>query len=489
MLSMYNFEKIRALIKAGHNDSEISRKLGIHRHTIAKYRQANAPPRYSSRSASTREDPVRAFDGQISEWLKLHPDVCAQSIFALLQESGYRGSLRTIERRVSEMKSQKPKERYFEQQYEPGEQCQLDFKESVEIPFLSGLVECQLFLGTLPYSDVYFAKAFPNKAYEAFMDGLHSFFEVIGGMTENIRFDNLSPVVKKVLRGSERIYTAAFERARGYYDFGLLPCAPGKGSDKGDCERDIRTFSRRLQDRIKLLDLRFKDHHDFNLWLLDFCLSQRSESNSQRFALEAEKLKPLPPRDETILCQVVVTAVGKYGVVRVSRKGFSVPDTEILRQVKVVTSAFDVKIYRLGPGSRLIATHPRISENESSILLEHSIGSLLRKPHAMIRWAHRHILFPAPVFERYYDYLKRILGYGAESEFLKSVNLVQHADLSEVIAGIELILESKSQSPFYDLKSLVTSGGHYPQIDSGVLAECQPPLNLELSDYDRLIPA
>ena len=41
------------------------------------------------------------------------------------------------------------------------------------------------------------------------MDGVHSFFEVIGGLTENIRFDNLSPVVKKVLKGDARLYTVS----------------------------------------------------------------------------------------------------------------------------------------------------------------------------------------------------------------------------------------------------------------------------------------
>jgi hypothetical protein len=38
-------------------------------------------------------------------------------------------------------------------------------------------------------------------------------------MTQGIRFDNLSPVVKKVLEGSKRIYTDAFSRAALYYGF------------------------------------------------------------------------------------------------------------------------------------------------------------------------------------------------------------------------------------------------------------------------------
>jgi len=55
-----------------------------------------------------------------------------------IQEKGYTGSLRTVERRVAEIRSSKPKERFFEQEYCPGEQSQFDFKEKVAIPFKDG---------------------------------------------------------------------------------------------------------------------------------------------------------------------------------------------------------------------------------------------------------------------------------------------------------------------------------------------------------------
>jgi transposase len=292
MISMYQFEKVRALISAGRNDSEISRELGIHRQTVAKYRHMNTPPKYPRRTGRTREDPTTDFIDQISHWMSQHPDISAPSVYSILLDQGYRGSLRTVERRIESIRGRQPKERFFEQHYEPGEQAQFDFKESVELPFRDGPRLCHLFFGTLPYSDDYFAKAFPNKTFEAFSEGVHSFFERLGGMTENIRFDNLSPVVKKVLKGSERIYTQAFERMRAYYGWGLLPCSPGKGSDKGDCERDIRTFSRRIIERIKLLGLCFKDIHELNDWLDDFARRQRTESVAQKLSVEISKLRP-----------------------------------------------------------------------------------------------------------------------------------------------------------------------------------------------------
>jgi len=243
MMSMYHFEQLRALIAAGLSNAEIGRRLKIHRSTVSKYRNLNTPPRYQKRLASTRENPLLEFEKIIADWIKTREDLSATSIYLFLKGQGYAGSLRSVERRVAGLKAGVPKERFYEQQYTPGEQSQFDFKEKVTIKFRDGDHLCHFFIGTLPASGRFFAKAFPNKTYEAFADGFHSFFEAIGGMTEKIRFDNLSPVVKKVLKGRDRLYTAAFERALKYYGFEPLPCAPGKGNEKGDCERDIRTSS------------------------------------------------------------------------------------------------------------------------------------------------------------------------------------------------------------------------------------------------------
>lgn len=489
MLSMYHFEKVRNLIAAGHNDSEIARTLKIHRTTVARYRSSNSPPVYTTRSRPTKADPSASFTSQMGKWIKDYPGMSAWSIHQALAEQGYVGSLRTIERRIQDLKASQVKERFYEQSYSPGEQSQFDFKESIEIPFVSGPKICHLLIATLPHSDVFFAKAFPNKTYQAFAEGFHSFFERIGGVTENFRFDNLSPVVKKVLKGSERIYTSAFLRAKAHYGFGLLPCSPGKGNEKGDCERDIRTFARRIMERINLKGLCFKDFEDFNIWLGEFAESQLSPSSRERFSEEIKFLKPLARRDEHVLCHVHLSEANKYGTVRVAKRIFSVPDFAILRQVKVVISAYDVKIYLTSPRPDLIATHPLILENQSSILLEHSLHSLLRKPHAMVRWAHREILFPSPIFKKYYKYLQRRLGYGAESEYLKSLNLIQNYPLEELTAGIGLLLEAKSKNPFDDLKTLIALPDGSLAEHSSWLTQCQPPINVELSFYDSLIPA
>jgi hypothetical protein len=358
----------------------------------------------------------------------------------------------------------------------------------VTLPFATGDRIIHLHFGTLPYSDYFDIKGYGIKTFEAFMDGIHSFFEGTGGMTENIRFDNLSPCVRKVLKGNERLYTPAFEKATAYYGFGLLPCAPGKGSDKGDVEREIRTHARRLLNLVKITGKTFRDFDDLNDWLAAYCLKYRPEKVSALFEEERQGLKPLPPRDEEILCKVNVVPGSKLGTISIAKTSYSILDEMIGVPCRVVASAYEVKIYRAGGNGELVAVHEREPEgSKGSIALTHVLPSLLRKPGAMVRWAFRDILFPAPVFTRFYEHLKRTAPESPEREYLRAINLIQYTTLGEIGAGMELVLEAASPTPFEHLKELLLLEGHYPRSPPHA-AILQTPLSPKLSSYDSLIP-
>jgi len=486
MISTYMFQKVRALHQQGRSNRQIAKELGIDRKTVGEYLKCNAPPKYKPRLRESRKDPFADFDGLAASLLAIEPKLTAAEIFVAAKEHGYGGSERTVERRIAVIKSLRPKERFFDQEYEPGEQAQFDFKECVTLPFADGPRLIHLHFGTLPYSDFFWIKGYAFKTFEAFMDGIHSFFEEIGGMTANIRFDNLSPCVRAVLKGNERLYTEAFERATAYYGFGRLPCAPAKGSDKGDVEREIRTQAQRILNSVKITGKVFRDFDDLNTWLGGHCRKYELQKTAALLADEKPKLSPLPPRDAEILCKVDVTSASPYGTVRIAKTTYSVPDAMIGVPCRVVVGAYEVKIYRAGGQGELVATHQRRREGESSIPLEHVLPSLTRKPRAMVRWAHRAILFPAPVFSRFYERLQQLFPDGAEREYLRAINLVQYTTLAEIGAGMELVLEAASPCPFEHLKELVLAGGHHPPTAAGVLT--QIPLKPELAMYDSLIP-
>ena len=492
MVSSYMFQEIRKLKTQGLSRAAIALQLGINPKTVAKYLRSNTPPRYTLRGprASTRDDPFKGFEEKVQGWVARTPGLTDMEIFELLVPEGYRGCERTINRRMKRLRDLKSKERFFDQEYTPGEQSQFDFKERVELPFVDGMRLAHLHFGTLPYSDTTHVRAYPFKNFECYMDGIHSFFEKIGGVTKNIRFDNLSPCVKKVLEGSNRLYTDDFKRATLYYGFGCLPCAPAKGNEKGDVERDIRTFSSRIKNRISHENLVFLDWNHLNEWLVQYLLEREKEESRVKLKIEQAVLETLPPREEGVLCKIQDGLASPYGVIRVMNSVYSVPDSMIGVPCHTVIGAYEVRISRRGTGAgdQTVVIHPRMPDGQHSMKLEHVLPSLVRKPHAMVRWAHRAILFPAPVCEKFYERLKKVEGYGAEREYLRSINLIHYISFSEIMAGMELVLETQSQTFFDDLRTLLLGERRPAQVIDITSRLGQSPLQPGLSQYDSLIP-
>ncbi len=481
MVSAYMFEKIRKLKSEGKNKTEIAQELGLNWKTVDKYLKSNTPPVYKARDKITRSDPFASFLPRVEALLEIIPDLSDREIFEFIWADGYRGSERTVNRRLSEMRAQKPKERFFEQEYVAGEQSQFDFKERVDLPFIDGPRIIYLHVSTLPFSDTFRVRAYPSTNFECFMDGVHSFFEGLGGRTKNIRIDNLSACVARVLKGQERKWTAAFARAIKHYGFGVLPCNPGRGNEKGDVERDIRTFISRLRHQVQMQNIVFKDWDHVNLWLLDFCENLQGKESKERLLEEKKSLEILSQRSDGVLSRTETVSGSLLGTIRIMKSAYSVPDQYIGLTMRAVPGPYFLKVYR---GKELIATHPRKPEGENSVLLEHVLSSLLRKPRAMIRWTHRAILFPHPIFEKYYQRLLTLDASSAEREFLKSMNLIYHVALPDIQAGLELVMEHHKDDYFEHLKKLLLTERR-PSPENVIALR---PLKPNLVQYDFFIP-
>lgn len=102
----------------------------------------------------------------------------------------------------------------------------------------------------------------------------------------------------------------------------------------------------------------------------------------------------------------------------------------------------------------MIATHPR--GQKESLLLEHVLPSLLRKPKALVRWSHKEALFPSKVYRKLYQRLKRHASYRAELDYLRILNLVLNVELQELTSAIELVLERETiENAFEEIKELL----------------------------------
>jgi transposase len=481
------FKNVKKLVGEGKNAVEIAKTLGIHRCTVYKYIGTTDLPKYKKRACSTRINLLRDFVVRIEDLFGNNDKNQATDIYELIKEEGYAGSYRVVAKYLQHLKAAKPSERFFEQIHEPGKQAQFDFKEKVTIPFSDGNRIVHLHFGTLPFSGYFNIHAYFYKNFECYAEGIHLFYESIGGITREIRFDNLSPCVNEVLEGKKRDYTAAFVRFLEHYGVEPSPCSPGKGSDKGDVEREIRTQAKRIENLVINKGLVFKDLSDFNAWLKDYC--EKRNPKDDRLAIEKQKLKPLAKYDEDILCKIVYSKPTKHGTITIDGSAYSVPDSMISLDCKIVVGQQTVTIFPRASalcGKLSKIEHPRMPKGKNSILLEHCIRSLSRKPQAMVCWAHREILFPIGGMREFYQQLKKQNSEFAEKEFLQAVNLLQHVPIEEIALGMQLVLESKSTQLYADLKTLIM--GHRTPSGNNHPTFTQPALQIDLAAFNNLIP-
>ena len=116
MISQYMFHKIRDLHRQNVSNRQIAKLLGIDRKTVADYLKIKAPPQYSARKRGrTRLDPFADFDGLAASLLAAAPKLTAAELFIAAKEHSYTGSIRTVARRMPDIKAKVPKSEYSDE--------------------------------------------------------------------------------------------------------------------------------------------------------------------------------------------------------------------------------------------------------------------------------------------------------------------------------------------------------------------------------------
>ena len=227
---------------------EIARQLKLDVKTVRRAIGRSTPPVRVSPPRPSALDPWRE---RIRQWLREEPQLTAKRIRRLLLPLAGPVPARTVRRYVAGLKTAvAPKEAFVHRSVLPGTTLEVDFGESwVDI---AG-VPCKVkyLVATLPYSNAYFAKAYPVERLESLLDGIESAFRYYGGMVDRVVLDNTSLAVKAVLAGRNRVETEAFEAFRGGYPFRAEFCAPAKGWEKGSVETGVK-YVRNLVFRPRL---------------------------------------------------------------------------------------------------------------------------------------------------------------------------------------------------------------------------------------------
>jgi transposase len=449
----------------------LARKYDVHRRTV---RQAITSPVPPDRKVPVRAAPVREV---VAGWIDdmLREDLAAprkqrhtaRRIFErLADEHGAQVSYSYVAKYVARRRAEIAAEDggldgglagldgFVPQVREPGAEAEVDFGD-VTVELGGQLTRCFMFAFRLSCSGKGVHRVFASQAQEAFLEGHVTALEVTGGVPfRQIRYDNLSPAVAKVLAGRSRTETTRWLAFRAHYGFEAFYCQPGAegAHEKGGIEGEIGRFRRRwfvpvpraaslaeLNARLAEADEAEDARH----------IAGRAATIGEDFAAERGRLLPLPP-EPFATAAVLWPRADRYGRISVGKCRYSVPARLIGSRVRVMLSANELRVF---DGARLAAVHPRlIAAGDEHLELDHYLEILIRKPGALPGAAALAQARAAGVFtsahEAFWAAARARHGDAAGTKVLIEVLLLhRRMPATQVIAGITAALAAGSCSP------------------------------------------
>lgn len=296
---------------------------------------------------------------------------------------GFTISYSTVKNIVREL-SDKAKEAYIRQEYQPGQACEFDWGEVKLDIGGTGYHKYQMAAFASSYGNYRFAKLYRVQDTAAFQESHVSFFRFCHGVYRTVVYDNMKVAVKTFVGPTEKEPTEALAQMALYYGFNYRFCNVESGNEKPHVERTVdvmrhAAFSAPGDDRFDTLE-------EANAHLLRKCIEKNNKALSDgRIPAETFKeeqpllMKELPPMPCFI--KKPNLKVNKYSVVTVNKVKYSVPDKYTGKRVDARVYTGRIVIYR---GSEIIAEHTRYYESGSYHLnINHYLRTLKRKPGAL----------------------------------------------------------------------------------------------------------
>lgn len=277
-------------------------------------------------------------------------------------------------------KELRKQEAYIKQVYIPGEECEFDW---AELKLVIGGFKRRLYLAvfTSAYSNYRYCRLFHRQDTLAFMEAHNEFFAHLGGVYQEMVYDNMRVAIKEFVGRTEKTPTEALVNLSGWFQFRWRFCNARRGNEKGHVERSVEFVRRKAFCHIDSFDT--LDAAQSHLTAICNHLNELPGSTNkvplEGLQQERSSLWNYPgPMDCFLTHQL---KVDKYATICLGTNHYSIPDELCGRMVEVKMYSNGLKVYY---AHGQICSHDRsYGKNQWIITLDHYLKTLWRKPGAL----------------------------------------------------------------------------------------------------------
>ncbi len=231
----YAFMKIKTYHEHhGLKCGQIARQLGFNYRTVAKWLNEK---QYQPRKTSGRTSKLDPFKDDIVRMLETHPYTAVQ-IFQRLKEDDFGGGYTIVKDYVRKVRPKRTKA-FLKLSFAPGECAQVDWGSYGAVTVGSTRRRLSFFVMVLCYSRMMYVEFTVSQTMEHFLACHQNAFDRFGAVPQKIMVDNLKSAVLKRTVGQDPVFNPKYLDFANHYGFTIVPCAVGKGNEKGRVESGV----------------------------------------------------------------------------------------------------------------------------------------------------------------------------------------------------------------------------------------------------------